>query len=127
MYFSHLFPVIGDKSIYFTLSEHRILTYALIAYECKNKNANGTISYACDFSFAPFRKNMFFSIMDINSLEYSYQSFIQILIQNPLNHLLTLVKGIIGYEQQDVSPNDYQTTKYRKNELTEFMDAYTLN
>ena len=70
---------------------------------------------------------MFFSIMDINNLEYPDQSFIQILIQNPLNHPLTIVKGIIGYAEQDVSFNDYQTTKYRINELTEIMDAYTLN
>ena len=74
----------------------------------------------------PLRKNMFFSIMDINNLEYLYQSFIQILVQNPLNHPLTLVKGIIGYAQQYVSLSDYQTTKYRVHELTEFMDAYTL-
>ena len=66
---------------------------------------------------------MFFSIMDINNLEYPYQSFIQILIQNPLSHPLTLMKEIMGYAQQDVSLNDYQTTKYRVNELTEFMDA----
>ena len=66
---------------------------------------------------------MFFSIMDINNLEYAYQSFIQFLIQNPLNYPLTLVKGIIGYAQQDVSLNNFQTTKYRINELTEFMDA----
>ena len=65
--------------------------------------------------------------MDKNTLEYPYQSFIQILIQNPLHHPLTLIKGIIGYAQQDISLNDYQTTKYRINELTEFMDAYTLN
>ena len=70
---------------------------------------------------------MFCSIMDLNSLEYPYQSFIQILIQNLLNHPLTLVKGKIGYAQQDVSLNDYRTTKYRINELTEFMDYYTLN
>ena len=70
---------------------------------------------------------MLFSIMDINNLEYPYQSFIQILIKNPLHHPLTLVKGIIGYAQQDISLNDYQTTKYRINELREFMDAYTLN
>ena len=75
----------------------------------------------------PLRKHMFFSIMDINNLEFPYQSLIQILIQNPLNHPLTLVKGIIGYAQQDVSLNDYQTTKYRIYELTEFMDAYTIN
>ena len=48
-------------------------------------------------------------------------------MQNPLNHPLTLVKGINGYAQQDVSLNDYQTTKYRINELTEFLDAYILN
>ena len=65
--------------------------------------------------------------MNVNNLEYPYQSFIQKLIQNPLHHLLTLVKGIIGYALQDISLNDYQTTKYRINELTEFMDAYTLN
>ena len=52
---------------------------------------------------------MFFSILDINYLEYTYQSFIQILLQNPLNHTLTLVKGIIGCAQQDISLNDYQT------------------
>ena len=63
--------------------------------------------------------------MDINNLEYPYQSFIQILIQNPLNHPLTLVKGIIGFAQQNISLHDFQTTKYRINELTEFMDAYT--
>ena len=57
---------------------------------------------------------MFFSILDINNLEYLYQSFIQILIQNPLNHPLTLVKRKIGYEQQDVSLNDYQTTKQER-------------
>ena len=49
---------------------------------------------------------MFFSVMDINNLEYPYQSPIQILIQNPLNHPLTFVKGIIGYAQQDISLND---------------------
>ena len=65
--------------------------------------------------------------MYINNLEYPYQSFIQILIQNPLNHPLTLVKGVIGCAQQDISTLDYQTTKYRVNELTEFMDAYHSN
>ena len=68
---------------------------------------------------------MFFSIMDINNLEYPYQSFIQLLKQNPLNQPLTVVKGKIGYAQYPL--NDYQTTKHRINELTEFMDAYTLN
>ena len=70
---------------------------------------------------------MFFSMMDINNLDYLYQSFFQTLLQNPLNQPLTLVKGIIGYAQQNVSLNDYQTTKYRINELLEFMDAFTLN
>ena len=65
--------------------------------------------------------------MDINNLEYPYQSFIQLLIQNPLNHPLTLVKWLIGCAQQQISLNDLQTTKYRINELTEFMDAYTSN
>ena len=49
--------------------------------------------------------------MDINNLEYPYQSFIQILIQNYLNHPLTLVKGGFGYAQQNISLNDFQTTK----------------
>ena len=113
--------------MFFTPSEHRILTYSLTAYERKKKKASGTILYASDFSFIPLRKNMFFAIMDINNLEYPYQSLIQILIQNPLNHPPTLVKGIIGCAQQDVSLNDYHVTKYRINELTDFMDAYTLN
>ena len=34
------------------------------------------------------------------------------------------MKGIIVYAQQDVSVNGYQTTKYRVNEITEFMHAY---
>ena len=96
--------MIGEQSIYLTPSEHRILAYSSTAYECKNQNENGTIN-----------------------LEHPYQSFIQILLQNPLNHPLTLKKGAIGYTQQDVSLNDYQTTKYLINELTEFMDSYTLN
>ena len=70
---------------------------------------------------------MFFSIMDINNLDYLYQSFIQILIQNHLHHPLPLVKGLIGYAQQDASLNDYQATKNRTNELREFMDICTLN
>ena len=126
-YYSQLFPIIGDHSVYFTPSAHRILTYSLTAYECKNKKASGTILYASDFSFITLRKNMLFSIMDINNLEYPYQSIIQKLMQNPLHHPLTLVKGIIGYAQQYVSLNDFQTSKYRINELTEFMYAYTLN
>ena len=63
--------------------------------------------------------------MDINNLEYPYQSLSRILIQNLLNHPLTLVKGLIGYVQQDISLNDLHTTKYRINELKELMDAYT--
>ena len=65
--------------------------------------------------------------MDISNFEYLYQSFIQIWIQNPLRQPLTLVKGIIGYAQQDVLLNDGQTRKYGINELTEFMNAYTSN
>ena len=68
-----------------------------------------TILYASDFSFEQFCKNMFFSIMDINNLEYHYQSFIQMLIQNPLNHPPALIKRLIGFAQQDVSLNDLQT------------------
>ena len=34
-YYSRLFPVIGDHSIYFTPSEHRIFTCSLTAYEWK--------------------------------------------------------------------------------------------
>ena len=51
----------------------------------------------------------------------------QIIIQYPLNHALTLVKGIIGYAQQYSTLNDFQTTKSRINELTDLMDAYTSN
>ena len=70
---------------------------------------------------------MFVSIMDLNNLEYPYQSYSnQIFVQNPLNYSLTLVKGLIGYAQQDLSLIDFQTTKYRIKELTEFMDAYTV-
>ena len=91
-YYSSLFPVIGYHSIYFTPSEHRISTYFLTAYQCKNTNASGTLLYASDFSFIALRTNMFFSEMDINNFEYPYQSYIQILIPNPLNHPLTIVK-----------------------------------
>ena len=66
---------------------------------------------------------MFFSIMYINNLQYPYQSFIQLLIQNPLG----LVKGIIGYAQQDASLNDNQTTKYCFDKITEIVDFYTSN
>ena len=65
--------------------------------------------------------------MEIHNLENPYQSFIQTLIQNPLNHPITLAKGLIGYAQQEVSLIDLQNTEYRINELTEFMDAYTSN
>ena len=47
----------------------------------------------------------------MNNLEYRYQFFIEILIKNPLSHPLTLVKGLIGYAQQDFSLIDLQTTK----------------
>ena len=70
---------------------------------------------------------MFFSIMDINNLQYPYQSFIQNLIQNSLNHPLTLVNGLIGYAQQNVSLTELQTTEYRIKELTKVMDTYTSN
>ena len=33
-YYSRLFPIISDQSIYFTFLEHRVLTYSLTAYEC---------------------------------------------------------------------------------------------
>ena len=125
--YSRLYPVIGNHSLCFKPSEHKILTYSLNAYECKNKYVNGTILYASDFSFMPLRKNMFFFIMDTNNLEYRYQLFIRILIQNHLNHPLTLVKGIIGYAQHDISLNYFQTTNYCINELTEFKAAYTSN
>ena len=65
------------------------------------------------FHLYHYKKNMFCSKKDLNNLEYLYQSVIQIWIQNTLTHPLTLVKGPIGYAQQDVSLNDYQTTKYR--------------
>ena len=80
-YYSRLFQVIGDYSICVTLLELRVLTYSLTAYECKNKYKNGTVLYASDFSFIPLRKSLFFCIMDINNLEYPYQSFIQIPIK----------------------------------------------
>ena len=70
---------------------------------------------------------MFFSITDINNLEYPYQSFIHVLIQNLLNHPLTLLKALIGYAQQNISLTDLQTMKYHINELTEFMDANSSN
>ena len=65
--------------------------------------------------------------MDIKNPEYPYQSFIQILIQNPLDHPLTLIKGSIVSAQQDTSLKDFQTTKYRVNELRDFMDALASN
>ena len=124
-YYSRLFPVIGDHSVYFTPSEQRILAYPLTAYECKNKNATATILYASDFSFIPLRKNMFFLY---NGYKQT-QIFLSIIYPNfnTKSFRKTLVKGIIGYAQEDVSLNDHQTTKSRLNELTEFMDAYTVN
>ena len=55
-YYTRLFPVFGDQSLYFQPFEHRILTYSLTAYDCQNKYANGTILYGSDFSFIPLRK-----------------------------------------------------------------------
>ena len=54
---------------------------------------------------------MFFSVMDIDNLEYLFQFFIQILIQNPPNCHLTLGKEHIGHAQQYISSTNYQTTK----------------
>ena len=65
-------------------------------------------------------KKICFTLYNTNIPEYPYQSFIQILIHNSLNHPLTLVKGFIGYTEQDIALNHYQTTKYRIYELTEF-------
>ena len=55
-YYSRLFPLISDRSLYFKSFEHRILTYSLTANECKNKYGSGTILYASDFSFIPLQK-----------------------------------------------------------------------
>ena len=70
---------------------------------------------------------MFFSIMNIDNLEYPYLSFVQILIRNPINHPLTFMKRLIGFAQQDVSLSDLQTMEYCINELKEVMGAYTTN
>ena len=70
---------------------------------------------------------MLVSIMDMNNLVYLYQSYIQFLTQNPLSHLLTLVKGLTGNAQREVfSLIDLQTTKYSINELTDIKDSYAL-
>ena len=92
----------GYHTSYFQPLEHRILTYSLTAYKCKSKYAEGTIIYKSDFSFIPIRENMF-SIIEIYNSEYHFQSLIQILFQNPSNQPLTLVKGLVGCAQQDVS------------------------
>ena len=63
-------------------------------------------------------------IIEINNLEYAFQIFIQILIQNLPNHPLKLIKVLIGYAQQVISLIDYQTDFYRINEITEIMDAF---
>ena len=70
---------------------------------------------------------MFFSIMDIHNLEYPYQSFSSNINIKPLYHPVTIMKGLIGFAQQDVSLNDLQTMKYCIKELTEFIDSYTTN
>ena len=49
------------------------------------------------------------------------------LYKNPLDHQLTLIKGSIVSAQQDFSLKDFQTTKYRVNELRVFMDANASN
>ena len=54
---------------------------------------------------------MFFSLMQIDNLEYLFQFFIQILFQNPPNRPLSLGKEHIGCAQQDMSSTKYQTTK----------------
>ena len=105
IYFSRLFLVIGNYALHFQPFEHKILNYSLTAYECKSKYTYRIIVYKSDFSFKPPPKK-FLSIMDINILEYPFQYFIQVLIQSLLNHPLTLVKGLNGYKQQDVSFKD---------------------
>ena len=67
---------------------------------------------------------MFFSFKDIYLLGNAFQSVIQILIQKLLNHPKTLVKGLIGYAQQEVLLTVLQIAKYGINKLTDFMDAY---
>ena len=84
-FFSLLIPVIGHHSIYFQIFEHRILTYSLTAYECKHKYATRTIIYKSDFPVIQLRRIKFFSIINISNLEYPYQSYIQIFIQNLLD------------------------------------------
>ena len=65
--------------------------------------------------------------MDIDNLEYPFQFFIEILVQNPLSHPLKLTNALVGYSQQDVPLKDYQTTMLRFNKDSEFMDAYAAN
>ena len=65
--------------------------------------------------------------MNIDNLEYPYQSFSSNINIKPLNHPVTIMKGLIRFAQQDVSLNDLQTMKYCIKELTEFIDSYTTN
>ena len=44
-----------------------------------------------------------------------------------LNHPLKVTKEQIGYAQKDNSLIEYQITKYRINEISEFDDAYIAN
>ena len=115
-YYSQILLFIGDPTLYLQPFEHRILIYSLTAYEYKSNYEVRTTEVISDFSFIP-----------LHNVLCPFQSFTQILMQNPLNHPLTFVKRLIGYAQQDVSFIDLQTTKCRINELTEFMDAYTAN
>ena len=65
--------------------------------------------------------------MDIKNLTYLYQSFIQLLIENLLDHPIAVVTGLLGYAQRDTSLIDFQTTNYRVIKLTELLFAYTLH
>ena len=78
------------------------------------------------FHSCKYIKICFFN-MDTNIPESPFQSFKQNLTTNPLNHPITLVKGLIAYAQHDVSLTDLQTTTCRINEFKEVLDAYTVN
>ena len=70
-------------------------------------------------------KKMLFSIMDIVNLENPFQFFTQLLIQKLLNRPFTIVSGLNGNEQQDISLIYFQFLSYPINELREFMEDYT--
>ena len=103
LYFLQLFPVFGDYTLYFQPFEHRILTYSFTAFESRSSYTNDPPLFQSEFSHLTLHKNMFFSIINNNNLEYLFQSFIQYLTQNLLHHQLTLIKGLIGNAQQDIS------------------------